>query len=952
MIQSSANQTLFTTYKNDPISVKKYTLNNGLQLFLTVKKDAPRVFTNIVVRAGSKHDPAETTGLAHYLEHMMFKGTSKIGAQDWPKEKVLLDKIAELYEKHRQETNLEKRKAIYKEIDTTSNKAADLAVANEYDKFVNILGAEKTNAYTWLEQTVYVNDIPSNEIERWMQLESERFHEVVLRLFHTELETVYEEFNINQDKDFRKVFKVINEALYPTHAYSQTTIGKGEHLKNPSHYKIYEYFSKYYRPNNMAVIMSGDINPEQIVILAEKYFGQLIPQEIPPYQFEPQPPITEIIRKTVKGQEAAYVQLAWRFDGATSDTMAYLHLLKGLMHNGKAGLMDLNLLKKQALLDAYSYFSEHEDYSMFMMYGKPRENQSLEEVEQLLIKQLELIKSGNFEEWMLHAVIKDYKYREMKALESNKSRVDALTHAFTVGIEWNRTIELFDEMAAISKQDLIDFVRKTFTTNYVSIHKQVGDDDDIIKVNKPSITPLQVNRAAESDFFKKFKQQSTTSINPVFVDFAEAIQSTKLNNGIPLDWVYNPNNPTFSLWYIFDMGKNNSKQLSLAMNYLPYLGTDKYTAQELQIAFFRLGVTFNVINQNKKIYFKLDGLEESLEEAIDLLEHLFQHVVVEKDKFRALVDDILTNRIDAKKSKQQILKNGLVNFGYYGANSPFVDRLSETELKTINPEELVTKIKNIFDYQHHIYFYGKPSLIAIKKILDAKHQVTTPLQPLLPVKKYLEVPTTENKVYYVNFPMVQTEVLMMSRGVDHFELEEYLMGALWNEYFGIGMSSVVFQEIRESKGFAYSTYAFYRTPSEKKDAHYIQAYVGTQPDKLKDAVTTLMNIINNMPFHKKGISAAAKSLIKKIETERIKADNIYWESESRKKLGVNRDLRKDQYAFLKQVTPQDLLQFQQEKIKNRHFSYLILGDKEQLDLDFLESIGSVEELSLETIFGY
>ncbi|HHB78713.1 MAG TPA: insulinase family protein [Saprospiraceae bacterium] len=946
------NAVNFQQFKNDPINVQIFTLSNGLQLFMSVNKDAPRIFTNIAVRAGSKHDPTETTGLAHYLEHMMFKGTSKIGALNWEKEKKELDKIANLYEQYRQESDPDKRKSIYQEIDQVSNHAATYAAANEYDKFVSVLGAEKTNAYTWLEQTVYVNDIPSNELERWLQLESERFKMVVLRLFHTELETVYEEFNINQDKDFRKVYKVLNEVLFPHHTYSQTTIGKGEHLKNPSHFKIYEFFSKYYRPNNMAIMMAGDFDPKEAVILAEKYFGELEPIDVPKYEFDEQPEIKEVVRRQVYGQEAAYLQLGWRFEGANSDKMAYFHLLKGLLFNTKAGLIDLNLINRQLLLEAYAYFSEHEDYSTFLMYGKPREGQSLEEIERLLLTQVELIKKGEFEDWMLEAVIKDYKYREMKSLESNKARVDALTHAFTVGIDWSKAVNLYQEMEAISKDDLIQFVRKHFKTNYVAIQKLTGEDANIIKVDKPAITPLEVNRDAESDFFKAFKQQDSKPLEPVFVDFEKEIHTTTLSNGLRLDMVKNPHNSTFSLRYIFEMGKNSSKLLKLAIQYLTYLGTDKYSAEALQLAFFKLGLTFGVYANNKKIYVKLDGLEESFEEGVELFEHLLTHVVPDEEKLAAFIQDILTSREDAKKSKEYILKNGLVNYAYYGPDSPFTDRLDAETLKQIKAEELTSLIKSLLGYEHHIYFYGTLPESKLVEILDKHHQVSLPLKPLLPAKIYPEVPTDKDQVYFVHFPMVQTEVLMMSKGTNHFDLEEYLMGSLWNEYFGIGMSSVVFQEIRESKGFAYSTYAYYRTPVKKDEAHYIQAFVGTQPDKLKDAVTALRDIIENMPVHRKAIKAATHSLIKKVETERIQPDNIYWKSEANKKLGVWRDLRKDKYEFLKKVTPDDLVKFQQEKIKHRKFAYLILGDKEQVDMDFLNSIGEVKMLDLETLFGY
>ena len=286
MIETTLTQPVYQKVPNDPLKVQLYTLKNGLRLFLSVNKNEPRIFTNIAVRAGSKQDPPETTGLAHYMEHMLFKGTSQIGATDWEKEKALLEKISDLYEAHRNATTDPERKAIYREIDQISYEAAQLVAPNEYDKLVGALGAKSTNAYTWVEQTVYVNDIPTNELERWMQLESERFRMMALRLFHTELETVYEEFNIGQDRDFRKVGKAMREALFPKHPYGQqTTIGSAEHLRKPSHVNIQWYFSTYYVPNNMAILMSGDFDPDQAVALAEKYFGAYQPKPLPPFHF-------------------------------------------------------------------------------------------------------------------------------------------------------------------------------------------------------------------------------------------------------------------------------------------------------------------------------------------------------------------------------------------------------------------------------------------------------------------------------------------------------------------------------------------------------------------------------------------------------------------------------------------------------------------------------------------
>ena len=302
-----------TTFLNDPFSVHTHTLANGLKIYISVNKDAPRIQTMIAVKTGSTNDPADATGLAHYLEHMMFKGTSKIGTIDWAKESVLLKEISDLYEEHRNEKDPIIRKALYQKIDSVSFEASKYAVPNEYDKMVAAIGASGTNAYTSMEQTVYINEIPSNELDKWLTIESERFSELVLRLFHTELETVYEEFNISQDVDTRKGNEALLKTLFPSHTYgTQTTIGEGEHLKNPSHQEIHKYFNQYYVPNNMAIILAGDVNPEEAIAKIEKHFGGFASKTVQHRTFEPQPDLKENVIKEVFGKEEEYLDIAFK----------------------------------------------------------------------------------------------------------------------------------------------------------------------------------------------------------------------------------------------------------------------------------------------------------------------------------------------------------------------------------------------------------------------------------------------------------------------------------------------------------------------------------------------------------------------------------------------------------------------------------------------------------------
>ncbi len=947
----------YKTIPGDPIGVKTYTMKNGMKVIMSVNKKEPRIQTNIAVRAGSKHDPADATGLAHYLEHMMFKGTRNIASLNWEEESKLLEQISDLYEKHRNETDPEKRKAIYSEIDKVSNEAAKHVAANEYDKMVSALGAKGTNAYTWVEQTVYVNDIPSNELERWMKLESERFQECVLRLFHTELEAVYEEFNINQDRDFRKSNGAIREVLFPTHPYgTQTTIGKGEHLKNPSHVKIQEYFTKYYVPNNMAIVVSGDFDPDEMVKLAEKYFGDYEMKSMDRPKFEPQPELTKRVKRTVNGQQDPYVDMAWKFGGANTSDPDMLAMINGIMYNRKAGMLDININQKQKMLEADAWTWDYEDYSVFGLFGKPRKGQTLAECEEILLKEIDRLRAGDFEEWMMDAVIKNMKLTEIRAAESNAARVGAMTGSFTGGRSWNKYVNRFEAMNKITKQQIIDFAKKHLRRdNFVVVYKETGEDKNVMKVDKPTITPVKVNREEMSDYTKSFMATPSATLSPEFVNYKEAMSSSELYPGVGFDYMKNESNELFSLLYILEMGKNHDKKLPIAIDYLPYLGTDKYTAEQLQEEFFKLGLSFSVNSGNERVYVSLSGLEESLEKGVELFEHILANVKGDKEALDNVKADIMVKRENAKKDKNQIRRGGLGNYSRYGAKSAFNDIIPEKELMAISPDELVDRIKNLTGYEHKIFYYGTKSKAETSAILKKYHKVPAQCKTIPEGIEYPEVGGTKDEVYFIEFPMVQAEVLMMSKGTEEFSLDEYVMAELYNNYFGFGLSSITFQEIRESRALAYSAYSYYGSPSKKDKAHYFQSYVGTQANKLKDAIKAVKEIREDMPISEEQIEASRQSIIKKIETERINGTSRYWSSRSAAERGLDFDIRKAVYERMKTVTVDDLKAFHEKHVKGREFVVMVLGSKENIGeegMEYLNSLGNVKELSLEEVFGY
>lgn len=935
--------------KNDPTQTRIYTLTNGLKIYLSVNKDEPRVQTSIAVRTGSKNDPRDNTGLAHYLEHMVFKGTSKIGSSNWDEEKKLLQKVSDLYEAHKRETDPAKRTLLYAQIDSVSSLASKYAIPNEYDKMITSLGAKGTNAYTSTDETVYVNDIPATEIEKWLFVESERFSQLVLRLFHTELEAVYEEYNMGKDRDRSKVYEATLKALFPQHPYGISTIGLGEHLKTPSMVAIHNYFNQYYNPNNIAICMSGDIDPAQVVPLIEQYFGKWQPKPIATPNYEREKDIAQPIVANVIGKDAEFLNIAFRFDGANSEDSKFLPLMDGILQNGQAGIMDINLLQKQKILDGATYLSTMNDYSMFNLYGKPRQGQSLEEVQTLLLEQIDLLKKGKFDDWLIKAVIKDFKLKQLKSNETNGGRAATMVDAFITQTPWDKKVGELNELDKITKQDVVDFVNRRFKNNYVVVYKKQGEDAAATKIPKPKITPVSLNREAQSDFAKKFEQMPEMRLKPEFLDYEKDIAHAKIGK-IPYFYIKNEVNPTFALYYVLDMGTNNNRKLGLATNYLQYLGTNKYTAEQLQQEFYKLGLSFDVSTQGDRMYVVLRGLEESLDEGVKLFEHLLANVQPNEEALQAVIDDVLKSRADAKKDKNRIF-SALYNYGQYGSKSPVTNILSEQELRNITAQDLVDVIKSLNGYKHSIFYYGSKDAKWAAKIIKKYHKPPKQLKDYPATTIYTEQPTDKPRVLFANYDMVQSQIYLLSKG-GAYNKDLQPFAAMFGEYFGGGLSSIVFQEIRESRALAYSAFAYYDTPDRLDRSNYTGAFVGTQADKMKDAVTAMLQLLVTMPRAEKQFDGSRLSLQKQLESERITKARKFFSYLAAKDLGINYDTRKDTYAKAQTMTFDELEGFYKQNISGKNFIIMVMGSRDKLDMEYLKSLGDFKEVSLDEIFGY
>jgi predicted Zn-dependent peptidase len=944
----------YTTVKNDPLKARIYTLSNGLTVYLSVNKAEPRVYTSIATRAGSKSDPTDATGLAHYLEHMLFKGNDIFGTTDYTKESVEIQKIEDLYEIYRKTTDTTERKQLYKQIDSLSGAAAKLAIANEYDKMLGSIGAKGTNAYTWFEQTVYINDIPANQLEKWLTIESSRFRKLVLRLFHTELEAVYEEKNIGMDNDQRTVWELMMEALFPNHNYGkQTTIGTVEHLKNPSMKFIREYFEKYYVPNNMAICLSGDFDPDQVIKSIDQKFGWMKPKPVEAYTFTPEPDASSPLVREYVGPDAESVTVAFRLPGVNSPEGALIQMMSRVLFNRVAGLIDLNLNQQQKLLFANSGTWDLKDYSVHILSGRPKQGQTLDEVAALLLEQVAMVKQGKFDESLLKAVVNNLNAEMTRTYEQNDGRVNEFVSAFITGTDWTQATAKLEIMRRITKKDLVEFATKFYDNNYVTVFKRTGTRKAVAKVTKPPITPVATNRDTQSPFVKELLATPAAQMQPRFVDFEKDIQSTKLKSGVSVLSLKNEENELFRLFYLLDMGRQHDKKMALAVQYLQFLGTDKLSAEDVKKKLFALGCKFNVFAAQDQVYVVLEGLNANFAEGVAFFEDLLKNAKPDAGALESLVGRQIKAKADAKKNKNVILSQAMSNYGTYGAMNPYRDQLSDAELKALTADELVKKIKELTSFQHRVLYYGPMAQKELVATLDKFHKTPAAkdLKPVPTNQPYTFQDTKENTVLFVDYDMVQAEILLLTKSVP-YNAALAPQVSVFNEYFGGNMSSLVFQTIRESKALAYGVFSTYRQPRRLQDPYYVYSYVGTQADKFNEAVTGMFELLNDMPKADKNFVQAKASIKNNLETERITRDNVLFSYEDAKKLGLKEDIRKSVYEKSQTMNYEDLAKFYGEYIKDKPYTMLVLGSKKRLKAEDLAKYGKVKELTLEEVFGY
>lgn len=952
-LNAAAKDYKYKTVPNDPMKTRIYTLDNGLTVYLSVNKETPRIQANIAVRTGSRNDPAETTGLAHYLEHLMFKGTKQFGVTDPVAEAPLLDEIEARYEVYRTLTDPAARKKAYHEIDSISQIAAKYFIPNEYDKLMSAIGSQGTNAYTSTDVTCYVENIPSNEVENWARVQGDRFQNMVIRGFHTELEAVYEEKNIGMAQDNRKVWEALYAKLFPTHPYgTQTTIGTQEHLKNPSITNIKKYFHRYYVPNNTAICMAGDFDPDEVIAIIDKYFGSWKRSErldIP--QFPVQPEITNPIDTTIVGKEAETLMMGWRFDAGNSLQNDTLDIIADMLTNGKAGMMEVDLEHTMKVQGVSAFCDQMTDYSMFILYGMPNANQSLEELRELLIAELCKFKQGEFDDDLLESVINNKKLNFYRSLDNNNSRVSAMVNSFINHVEWADEVARIERMSRLTKQDVVAFAQQHLNDNFVCVYKKTGTDVTQVTIEKPEITPIPANRDLSSQFLNDIKTSYVKPIEPVFVDYDKDLTKTKTKKGLPLLYKQNSTDELFTLSFFYDFGEEADLETSYAAMYLKYIGTDKKTLTQINQEFYKLACSYHISDGNDLIAITLTGLNENMPQALALLEEILHNAKADKDSYMSCLD-LLQKQMEDSKKNQQANFSALRNYATFGAYNPSRNIIPIDKLRQMDPQTLIDRLKNFSKFEHTVLYYGPMSIKELDKLLSKTHKTAKKLLPVPVGKEFTEQQTPINEVYIAPYEAKNIYMVQYHNENKPFNENNIPVISLFNEYFGGGMNSIVFQELRESRGLAYSSYANYSYPSRRNHPETYFTYIVSQNDKMMDCIRVFNEILNDVPQSETAFDIAKQSLTKSIESARTTRFNILISYYNAKRRGYREPINKTIYRALPSLTLQDILKFEKENMVNKTYKYVILGDEKELDMKALEKIGPIHRLTTEEIFGY
>ena len=941
---------------DDPFSTRSYVLENGLKVFLSRNTIEPRITSLISVRAGGADDPEASTGLAHYFEHMMFKGNGVLASLDWEKEAPLLDKLAELFDQYRKETDPDKRAAIYREIDKVSGEAAKYS-NDEYWTLVRGLGATDTNAWTGYDETVYINDIPSNALDKYLYLESVRFSSIALRRFHTELETVYEEFNRSQNNDGRRASEALRKQLFLTHPYGRDILGLPEHLKSPSMSDISLFFYEYYQPANMAIILAGDLNFEDAMRSVRKYFGVFRTDTAKQLEARKtlgesgrvrrEQPIESVRTAEVVGPDAESIQLAFRFE-TTRENEVMLEMVNSILNNNLCGIMELNLELPRKVMSESSGIHPMRDYLLHVFSAEPAQGRTLEETRDMILGELEKLKRGEFPDWLPGAIVNNQRMALITISEDASTAAHVLNDAFIQGRPLVDQLNDIDAMEKITKEQITEFAKKHYRDNYVIVYKRQGEAKGIVKAVKPPITPVAVHEEL-SEFGRNFELLPVEpEKGPVYADLDKDLHITPLADGLTLFTSKNDINERFSLSLQFPVGTRMDKELALALGWIDELGTDKYTAEELRQEWFKLAARMGTFVETDRCGLTLSGLQRNFKQSLALFNHVISCVKADPESYKTMVDAVEKSRADRRSNRSSLL-SAAAGFAIYGGPENYsADILPVKKMRELDPEKLVERIHALRGFTHDVVYYGPAEDDEVRELLSGVIGKNGAPGTFPKTQFFQAVEPEEDVVFVVDYPGAAQAQIEVVRLDGKYKDKPYD----FEDIYSTLESRTFMNELRERQALAYSVGAGYSNPSRDPNG-YSMSYgaIGTQHDKL---FTSLDGVIALLDHPETGAAAAFESsrqnLLSQYRNVRVRKESYYGIRRTMKKFDLKEESRRTAYEGLLKISMDQYLDQAKTRIAGKKNIILILADLKQIDRDGLGKYGKVRILKTDEIF--
>ncbi len=689
------------------LEYKQLILENGLTVILSEDHSSPIIYGLVVTKAGSKNDPPDATGMAHYIEHMLFKGTDELGTIDWHKEKPWIDKIISLYEQLSKTSDPVKRKEIQKQINEASVEANKYAIPNELDKILKEIGSTNINANTSYDRTVYHNAFPSSEIEKWLEIYSHRFINPVFRGFQSELETVYEEKNLYTDMFQFNLLEEFNKKYFKQHPYGQQSIiGSIDHLKNPSLHKMYDFFNTYYVPNNMALILVGDFDTEKIIPLIKEKFGKWVAKTLTHEKKYEEKPFNGREFVEMKLSPIKLLLLGFRAPkNGHPDQIAFDIASSILTNQGSTGLIDQLVLENKILM-AQSFYMPYNDEGQSVIFVVPKVvGQKLEDAEKLVLEQLEKLRKGNFDDTLLEA-IKLEKYRDIVTqIENREWLAVIMAEYFAQGRSIDEIKELPKKIIDITKQDIINVANKYLNSNYLAFYSRMGSMKKE-KIEKPGFKPVTSNIEAKSAFAKKLEQVPSQPIKERFIDFRTDVQYNRIKRGVNIYRTENPYNGIFKVKIKFGLGEYYHPILKYSCELLNMSGTQSKTVKQLKYEFSKIGCTYYIYSDKSYTTIEITGLEKKLTSALKLINELICSPSADENAKNKIIQAEKANRKIEQSEPDQIAE-ALYSYILYGKKSEYINRPSIKELNKLSIDSIFKVFQLATTFECEIHYSGK-----------------------------------------------------------------------------------------------------------------------------------------------------------------------------------------------------------------------------------------------------